>query len=501
MKMGITYRLFLLILCATGLAILFLILIMWWNINRGFYQYLGTVNQKALTQIADYLEKKYAQEGNWNFLKTTPLHWHIHEALSPFEPEIDRLPLPPPDKKPPWTFPPEPNGKRPPLPAPDSNGRNSSQPPTDSQIGRRMPPDPFVILNADHQLIHGSYPPDAKITFHPVVVRGNTVGYVGILSPKHFPHPIQLKFLSQQKLALILGALGMVSIIIIISFPLARRIVKPIREMAAATHDIASGKYTTRVSSSSTDELGQLARDFNAMALTLEKNEKERRQYVADISHELRTPVAVLQGEIEALLDGIRKVTPETVRSLHAETLRLKRLVEDLYQLSLSDLGALNYHKENLDIIETLRASLDSFRAEFDRKGIALKENIEKNLKATGFADKERLRQLFANLLENSLRYTDAGGILEIGAKISGNFIAIEFRDSKPGVPADALVRLFDRFYRVEESRSRTSGGAGIGLSISRKIVEAHEGTISAHPSPLGGLLIKIEIPVFGGRK
>jgi two-component system sensor histidine kinase BaeS len=122
-------------------------------------------------------------------------------------------------------------------------------------------------------------------------------------------------------------------------------------------------------------------------------------------------------------------------------------------------------------------------------------------MKAVGFADRERLRQLFANLLENSLRYTDAGGALEIGAKISGDFMMIEFLDSKPGVSAEESERLFDRFYRVEESRNRKTGGAGLGLAISKNIVDAHEGVISAQSSPLGGLLIRISIPVFGGRK
>jgi two-component system sensor histidine kinase BaeS len=402
-----------------------------------------------------------------------------------------------PDEKPPMSPPPEPGIDRPPLPPID----HDQNPPMGPQFAGKYHPTPLIILNADKKLLYGFYPPDGKINLDPIIIRGNIVGYVGLHSPKRFPHPVQIKFLSQQKLALALGAFGIVLIVIIISFPLSRRLVKPIREMADATHDIASGKYTTRVSFSSTDELGQLARDFNAMALTLDKHEKERRQWVADISHELRTPVAVLQGEIEALLDGIRNITPETIRSLHAETLRLKRLVEDLYQLSLSDLGALIYRKENLDLVKELRDSIDSYRAEFDRKGIVLQENINKNMKAVGFADRERLRQLFANLLENSLRYTDAGGALEIGAKISGDFMMIEFLDSKPGVSAEESERLFDRFYRVEESRNRKTGGAGLGLAISKNIVDAHEGVISAHSSPLGGLLIRISIPVFGGRK
>ncbi len=476
MKMGITYRLFLLILCATGLAILFLILIMWWNIDRGFSQYLGNLEQKKLVQIADDLGKKYEQNQNWDFLKTKPPHWNPDDSMPPPEPPMDR----------------------PPLFAQDRD-RHFDNPPMGPRGNHS--PNPFVILNPDKQLIYGFYPPDEKIDLHPIIVHGNKAGYVGLISPEHFHHPMQGRFLSQQKLALVLGAAGVVLIVIIISFPLARRIVKPIRAMAAATHDIASGKYTTRISFSSTDELGQLARDFNAMALTLEKHEKERRQWIADISHELRTPVAVLQGEIEALLDGIHQTTPETIHSLHAETLRLKRLVEDLYQISLSDLGTLTYHKENLDLIKTLRDSIQSYRTEFDRKGITLKENIPGSMKAIGFADRERLKQLYANLLENSLKYTDAGGTLEIAAKINGDFITIEFQDSKPGVSADDMERLFERFYRVEGSRNRSSGGAGLGLTISKKIVDAHDGIISAHPSPLGGLLIRIKIPVYEGRR
>jgi two-component system, OmpR family, sensor histidine kinase BaeS len=476
MKMGITYRLFFLILCATGLAILCLFLIMWWSIDRGFYQYLETMDQKKLAQVVDDLEKRYDQRGSWAFLKDFPPRWEPDGAV-PFPKAENYRPLP---------FPPDQN-------------RNEPAIREDQKFSGNPPGGPFVILNADKKPVYGLYSRNEDVKLHPVVVRDSTVGYVGLLSPKHFLHPIQVQFLSRQKLALVMGAAGMVMIVVIISFPLARRLVRPIRAMAAATHDIASGKYTTRIPFSSEDELGQLARDFNSMALTLEKHEKERRHWVADISHELRTPVAILQGEIEALLDGIHNITPGAIRSLHAETLRLKRLVEDLYQLSLSDLGALTYRKENLDLVEVLRDSIESYRAEFNRKGIALKEDISGDGEAGCFADWERLNQLFANLLENSLRYTDAAGSLEVGAEVAGDEITIEFQDSKPGVSAQDMERLFERFYRAEGSRSTGSGGAGLGLTISKKIVDAHGGTISAHASHLGGLLIRISIPVFRG--
>lgn len=497
MKMGITYRLFLLILCATGLAVLFLLLIMWWNINRGFHQYLGNVDQKKLTELVDYLGKQYEINGNWDFLKHEPPLWHQFDIEFSRGPHTDRPPFSMEDKKPPMEPPSGNKMDRPPLPPPDRNGHDQHEP-MGLPPPEKEPPDPLVILTADKKPVYGSYRPDEKVKLHAVVVHNSTVGFVALMSPTHFLDPMQMNFLSRQKLALLWAAAGMVLIVMLITFPLSRRLVKPIKEMAAATHGIASGLYATRVSDLSHDELGQLARDFNAMALTLEKHEKERRQWVADISHELRTPVAVLQGEIEALMDGIRPINQETIRSLHAETLRLKRLVEDLHLISLSDLGALNYRKENLNLAEVLKESIASYLAEFSRKEIALQEYIDKDIKTTCFADRERLRQLFTNIMENTLRYTDAGGMLRIIAQVSGSVMIIEFQDSKPGVSGQDMEKLFDRLYRVDGSRSRASGGAGLGLAICRNIVEAHEGKISAHSSPLGGLLIRISIPVFG---
>lgn len=474
MKIGITYRLFLAILIATGLAILSLFLIMRWSIDRGFYQYLGTMDQSRLERLVNDLAQAYDEHGSWDFLQTAPPHWDLGgEMHSP-----KREPIPP------QLF---------------EHGNN--------ETGQHLPPSfdaghaggPLIILNSEKKTIFGFLPEGEEVNFQMIIVRGETVGYVGLMSPKHFLHPMQIQFLSQQKVALALAAAGMVMVIVIISLPLSRRLVKPIAAMAAATHEIASGKYTTRILVSSSDELGRLARDFNDMAQTLEKHDKERRQWVADISHELRTPISVLRSEIEALLDGIRNITPDAIRSLHADTLRLNRLVEDLYQLSLSDIGALTYRKENIDLFEVLRASLESYSADFGLKGIRLTPNFPQPGEVIVFADGERMNQLFANLFENSLRYTDAGGDFIINVARHDGFVTIDLQDSAPGVSEQDVNRLFERLYRVDRSRSRTSGGAGLGLAICKNIVEAHEGSISAHQSPLGGLLVKISLPVAGG--
>jgi two-component system sensor histidine kinase BaeS len=468
MKIGITHRLFLSILAATCLAVVSMFFIMQWSIDRGFLQYLNTMEESRLKQIAGTLEQAYAENGSWDFLRENPRLFYVMVEQSGDTATAGR---------------PKELNQRTDVP--------SFPPP-----GPHLPRLPFIVIDADRNPIVGN-PTDAKESnFRPIVHGGKTVGFIGLMSPKHFLRPPQLEFLKKQKLTIVLAALGMTLVVVIFSIPLAKRLVRPIKAITAATRDLASGKYSIRVPISSSDEIGQLARDFNAMALTLEKNEKARRQWVADISHELRTPLAVLRGEIEALLEGIRSITPEAIRSLHAEVLRLHRLVEDLYQLALSDLGTLTYHKDELDLAEILTDSIEPYRAEFTRKGIKLSTDISQGLEFTVFADQERLHQLFANLLDNSLKYTEAGGELVIRLACRDGKATIDFEDSAPRVPEDDLDRLFDRLYRVEGSRSRITGGAGLGLAICRNIVEAHAGTIAAHPSPLGGVLIKVTIPV-----
>lgn len=474
MKIGITYRLFLSIFAATCVALLCMFLIMQWSINRGFLQYLSEMEEGKLNQISGNLEAAYAENRSWDFLRDDPRQWikslmaeiHKDDVLS------NRL-----------------NGF-------GEKGDVSTFPPSKGAHRSRVR---FIVLDADKKTLLGNLSQAEDVHFKPIVHNNETVGYVGLLPPTQFLHPRQEEFLKQQKSALIFAVFGMLIVVVIFSFPLAKHFVNPIKTIAAATHDLASGKYAVRVPISSSDELGQLARDFNAMALTLEKNEKARRQWVADISHELRTPLAILRGEIEALIEGIRSTTPEAIRSLNAEVLRLHRLVEDLYQLAISDLGMLTYHKEDIDLAEVLEDSIESYRAEFIHKHVNLNTDISQGLEFTLFADRERLHQLFANLLDNSLKYTESGGVLFIRLVCHNGKAAIDFEDSTPGVPEEELDRLFDRLYRVEGSRSRSTGGAGLGLAICKNIVEAHAGTISVHPSPLGGVLIRVTIPVSGG--
>lgn len=219
-----------------------------------------------------------------------------------------------------------------------------------------------------------------------------------------------------------------------------------------------------------------------------------RRDFMADISHELRTPLAVLRGELEAIQDGVRQFTPESVTSLQAEVATLTKLVDDLHQLSMSDEGALAYQKKSVDAVSLVEIAAGAFRERFASRNLTL--SLELPESATVFGDPHRLMQLFNNLLENSLRYTDSGGRTLIQLIPRDNTLLLRFADSGPGVSDEQLQRLFERFYRTEGSRNRASGGSGLGLAICLNIVEAHGGAIHAAHSPFGGVSITVELPL-----
>ena len=280
----------------------------------------------------------------------------------------------------------------------------------------------------------------------------------------------------------------------IATFPLARGLLAPVKRLVDGTHKLASGDFSTRVKPGSQDEIGRLAQDFNQLASTLEKNQQMRRDFMADISHELRTPLAVLRGELEAIQDGVRQFTPESVTSLQAEVATLTKLVDDLHQLSMSDEGALAYQKKSVDAVSLVEIAAGAFRERFASRNLTL--SLELPESATVFGDPHRLMQLFNNLLENSLRYTDSGGRTLIQLIPRDNTLLLRFADSGPGVSDEQLQRLFERFYRTEGSRNRASGGSGLGLAICLNIVEAHGGAIHAAHSPFGGVSITVELPL-----
>jgi two-component system, OmpR family, sensor histidine kinase BaeS len=490
MKIGVTHKLFLSILMAAGLAVISSVLIMQWSINRGFLRYVNTIEKSGISRLANRLENCYRTERSWDFLRRDPAQWRqLVFASLPMEEHPPRERMPPPPEAMPNEAPPErPKDNKPPH-------HDGLLPP---HLARQFD-ERLFLLDADKKIVISrvEVPDNSETTS--LRYNGKVVGYLGILPNTQLSSDApQKRFLREQELAFALTAGVVVLLASALSLLLATRLVRPLSELARATHQLAAGTFSVRVPITSNDELGQLANDFNSLALALEKNEEARRQWVADISHELRTPLAILRGEIEALQDGIRQPTPQTIQSLHGEVLRLGRLVDDLYQLSLSDVGALTYRKTELDLGEVLCETVEAFRPEFMTKSISLVENISKDTAATFFGDPQRLHQLFSNLLDNALKYTDSGGKLLVKLDYCDGGVAIDFQDSAPGVPPTELNKLFDRLYRVDSSRNRSTGGAGLGLAICRNIVEAHAGTITARPSPLGGLWVGMEFSKKG---
>ena len=473
MKIKIKYRLFLTMLAATAAAVVCMFLIMQWSIDRGFLRYVNTLDQERLERLAGALQQSFAENGNWDTLRTDPLMRSL--LIESTHPNY-RL---------------EPQGR---LPA---GAAGSTKPFQDAPRVIHQFEMRIILQDAGRHLVFGPMQTGERVEFKPIIHRQKIVGYLGLLPRNSLTDAIQLHFVQQQKLTLAMIAVAIFLVSTGLALPLASRLVHPIKNLAAATHRLASGEFDTRVSVGSSDELGHLARDFNSLALSLEKSEQSRRDWVADISHELRTPLTILRGEIEAIQDGIRQMTPEAIDSLHCEVMRLNRMVDDLYQLSLSDVGALTYRKEELDLDAILNRALDSFQSEFAQKQISLRTEFQPGTEFPLFADPERLQQLFDNLLENALNYTDPGGELLVRLARRDTLATVHFQDSPPGVSKEDLARLFDRLYRVEGSRNRTSGGAGLGLAICKNIAKAHEGTIEALPSPLGGVWIKVELPLM----
>jgi len=322
--------------------------------------------------------------------------------------------------------------------------------------------------------------------------RDKEVGTLVLLPNPDLSEQIDLQFAEAQQSTLYISALVALLVAAIISLIFTLNFTGPIRKLATATKELIGGEFKTRVDIKNKDEIGKLSRHFNILAKTLDKNSASQKQWIADISHELRTPLAILKSEIEAIQDGIRNFDKETLKSLSNEVTRLNSLVDDLYELALSDIGAMKYQMMDLDLKDVLKETLDGYKERYQQSGIELTTDIEESISIVG--DHQRLGQLFTNLLENSLRYTDSPGTLAISTSNEKDHVVIIVSDSAPGIDPKSIDKIFDRFYREELSRSREKGGAGIGLSICAAIVEAHSGSISARASNLGGLLIEVKL-------
>ncbi|RYC42751.1 two-component system sensor histidine kinase BaeS [Pectobacterium zantedeschiae] len=450
MKFGITAKLFLAIFATCMLVLV----TMHWGVRvsfeRGFIDYIKRGNEQRVTQLRDALAEQYQLHGDWSFLRN-------NERL------VFKM-----------------------LHSMDQNNDTDN-----SMQGWRVR---IWVLDASKRKLFGSPAPiPNEGTSQPIQVQNQTVGWIVASPVERLTRNADISFdQQQQRTSWLIVALSTL-LAIIATWLTARGLLAPVKRLVSGMHSLASGDFSTRVTASSHDELGRLAQDFNQLANTLEKNEQSRRAFMADVSHELRTPLAVLRGELEALQDGVRKPDAHSLHSLQSEVATLTKLVDDLHQLTLSDRGALAYRKTSVDVVQILHIAIAAFHERFQKKQIVLTTDLP--TQASVFGDPDRLSQLFNNLLENSLRYTDEQGQLAITVVQQHKHWAIIWQDSAPGVTDEQLTLIFERFYRAESSRNRASGGSGLGLAICNNIVEAHSGRLYAEHSPLGGVMVTIELP------
>lgn len=428
------------------------------NFKRQFINYVNEVENRRLDPFIIKLANDYQNNGSWKFIQGDRHQW---ESILRQQSEL---------MKPPFKFNPErPRAEA--RPRPNMPGRN------------------LLLADADRVLVIGNNRAPKLTLWLPIRVDRKDVGYLGVIQNHELTNDVDRIFMSRMRYGLIVVIFGSLLISLFFALPFAARLVKPIELLKQATHKIASGDFNQSLEVNGHDELAYLARDFNWLAKTLESNQKSRQLWVADISHELRTPIAVAQAEIESLMDGIRPMTQENLTSISEEIKRLSSLVADLHQLSLSDAGALTYNMEKLNLGVWLSDFIQD--QSHNNHHLDLQVNIPQE-KIIIRADSRRLEQLFGNLLNNSRKYTDLPGKLVVTLTKGATII---WSDSSPGVPEAALPKLFDRLYRVEGSRNRESGGSGLGLAICANIVFAHSGEIYAEKSKQGGLSIVIKFP------
>ena len=274
-----------------------------------------------------------------------------------------------------------------------------------------------------------------------------------------------------------------------------RYITRRLRAVAESAGAIAAGDLSRRVADVSNDELGELAAAFNRMAESLASQEEARQRLVADIAHELRTPLAVLQAEIEALQDGVTEATAERFASLHEEARLLARLVDDLRTLSLADSGQLSLQRREEDLAGIAERAAAAVAAQAKEKDVRLELAVQDSLPPVG-VDSDRIAQVLRNLLSNALRHTQSGGRVALALRAEDGRAVVEVSDTGVGIPPEALPHVFDRFYRADPSRSRATGGSGLGLAIARQLVRAHGGDIAVESAPRDGTTFRFWLPL-----
>lgn len=426
-----------------------------YSIDRGFLDYLNQAQERRAALLADGLVTRWETQQSWEWLEQSPERWPFIVRFELGQEHRDR-------------------------PSPLGEARDFTL---------RAADDRFVVPPRSGREGSGSW--------HWLTLSsGDThIGSLGFRPPREMMERMESRFLERQQRNLVLIVISLCVASLLLAGGLSLWLGRRTRALAGATLRLTEGDYHTRLPERGRDELSRLARDFNVLAATLEASRDARARWVSDTAHELRTPLAVLRGEIEAMQDGIRPLNQENLGSLAQEVGQLERLVADLRLLSQSDAGALDIQLAPMDLSDCLASRLDDADRWLVESGLTLTERIEPGIMIRG--DAQRLRQLWNNLLDNSCAYTQPPGELRVTLTTQQGMAVVTWEDSTPGVPEGELARLTERLYRVEGSRNRASGGSGLGLSIASALVNAHGATLTPSASSLGGLRWTLRFPLL----
>lgn len=499
--MKIQNKLFLFLFGFSLTLVTVLVLLMQWSIGKGMVEYVVSKEIETLKPVVSKLSEMYRIDKSWRSIDGQHKKFrHLISkqlANSDFDTTERQLHQPPEhrrlDKS--NVMPPPPNQNRRPPP---HEGFDMRPPPPHKGEGQ------YALLSPDDRLIAGNYLETLEYTKTSIIVNDVIVGFFAVSKRNKLTQGYEVDFIEQQQHYLWLFALVVMSLVVLVTFPLARHVVGPIKLIAQGMHKLTQGNYHQPVKLKRQDELGELSRDYNELALTLAENESARKRWLANISHELRTPIAILRGELEAMLDKVRPLTPSNIASANDEVKHLQRLIDDLNLLTSSDIGGMGYRKQHEDLLSLLQSESEKYRGYLADAGIKLTLDFNTQ-EANIYADKNRLLQLFENIINNCIKYSSATKLnISITfetlnkklAEQSESTVMITFEDDGVGVEDTHLAHLFEHLYRVENSRNRKTGGSGLGLSICRHIVIAHQGEITAQKSCSGGLAVIVTLPL-----
>jgi two-component system sensor histidine kinase BaeS len=498
--MRIQNKLFVAFLLAGISLVALMFVLMQWSLTKGLLEFINTKERDNIVPFVKELKTRYQQKNNWDWIKNRNRLFH-----NVFRDHVI-------DENKKFAGPPQQNRRPPPRHRKEGQKWGDREPSNEQMYGDRRPahkrgpsdgpgrgsgvrPVDVALFDQNKTFVVGRPGTTEDDDWQAIKIEKKIIGWLVIRHSNGITRGYELTFLEQQRSAFIIISLLLICLTIIIAMPLARNLVHPIKQLVASMNRLTNGDYKTRVKLNRTDELGRLGRDVNELAVTLEKNETARKRWLANISHELRTPISVLKGEMEAVIDGVRPVGLDHVESSYQEVQRLQRLVEDLYELTSADIGGMKYRKEEFDLVEMLNDELAPYSQILKQSNITLTANLP-NKALIVWADADRLCQLFKNIMVNCAKYAATGGQVRLSLQIDGKELQICIEDNGSGVAQEHLAELFEHLYRVDSSRDRKTGGSGLGLAICKQIVEGHQGSIVAQKSELGGLAVIITLPI-----